>query len=317
VEYVAGLDFGGTSVKIGIVDAAGTIHAKDAVAVDPRASFATTMEALVAGLRSVVAHAGVTISGIGAGTPGFSDRETGILVEGCRNIPNLQGNAIGTYLHRAFGVPSVVDNDATAAAAGELRFGVGRRFRSFVLMTLGTGVGGGLVLDGRVYRGARGFAGEIGHVSLDPNGTWCNCGTRGCLEQYASATAMARLYTEKVQKRGGRTVEPVTARTVFDAAEAGDPAARDVIESAAERIAQSFGSLLNTLNLQACVLGGGVSQAGDAIAGPVRRHLPDYGWPLVLTGVEVVLAELGNDAGILGAAAGILDELYATMSAPP
>jgi glucokinase len=306
VLYVAGLDFGGTSVKMGIVDERGTIVGREAAAVDPSMSFPATMASLVTALRGCVARAKVTLSAIGVGTPGFSDKETGVLVEGCRNIPHLQGNSIGGYLTREFGVPSVVDNDATSAAAGELLFGVGRRFRSFVLITIGTGIGGGLVLEGKVFRGARGFAGEIGHMCLDPNGLWCNCGCRGCFEQYASATATVRLYREKALKRERTVPDALSARDVFEAAARGDPVAVDTIDAVARRIAQAFGTLLNVLNVEACVIGGGVSQAGAAILAPVERHLPDYVWPLVRSGVSVVIAELRNDAGVLGAAAGAL-----------
>jgi glucokinase len=307
VRYVGGLDFGGTSVKMGIVDERGEIVGREVVAIDPAAGFSQVMSSLVVALRGCVRRSGVTLSAIGAGTPGFSDKETGVLVEGCRNIPNLQGNSIGGYLSREFGVPAVVDNDATSAAAGELIFGVGRRFRSFVLITLGTGIGGGIVLDGRVYRGVRGFAGEIGHMCLDPNGLWCNCGSRGCFEQYASAPAIARLYLEKLRKRGREVADTVTARDVFDAAARGESVAADVIDAAGRRIAQAFGTLLNILNVEACVIGGGVSQAGEAIVAPVSRHLADYCWPLVRAGVQIVLAELRNDAGVLGAAAGALE----------
>lgn len=295
-------------MKVGVVDSTGVIVARESVAVDPRASFRVTMDSIVTCLEGTLRATGRQLAGIGVGTPGFTDKDSGVLVEGCRNIPNLQGNSIKSHLEGVFRVPTVVDNDATSAAAGELLFGVGRKYRDFVLITLGTGVGGGLVLDGRVYRGARGFAGEIGHTCVDPNGLWCNCGSRGCLEQYASATAIIRLYREKSMKRGGTPPETMTARQVFDAAAAGDTCAADAIEGAAEKIAQSFGTLLNTLNLEACVIGGGVSQAGEAIVAPVRRHLPDYAWPL-LAGADIVLAELGNDAGILGAAAGVLDRL--------
>jgi glucokinase len=309
VRYVGGLDFGGTSVKLGVVNETGLIGQKDSVAIEASDSFEHVMSAIVAALRASVKKAGVRLSAVGAGAPGFTDKVTGVLVEGCRNIPNLEGNSIGQYLGRALGVPAVVDNDATSAAAGELLFGVGRRFRSFVLMTLGTGIGGGIVLDRRVYRGLRGFAGEIGHMSLDPNGLWCNCGTRGCLEQYASAPAIARLYREKKLKRGGTIPESLTARDVFEAASGGDELAMDTIDAAARAIAQAFGLLLNILDVEACVIGGGVSAAGEAIVAPVARHLADYAWPLVRSGVQVVPAELRNDAGILGAAAGALDSI--------
>ena len=246
---------------------------------------------------------------IGIGTPGFIDKDTGTLLGGCENIPSLQGRSVQQYLEGEFGIPSFADNDATCAAAGELAFGAGRNFRNFIFVTLGTGIGGGFVLDGKVFRGARGFAGEIGHLCIDPNGLWCNCGSRGCFEQYASGPALVRIYAEKRHKRGMGAGEELSARDVVDRARAGDRLAIDTLEDAGRWIAQAFGTLLNLLNLEACIVGGGISHAGEILLEPVRRHLPDYTWALVGKGVEIVLAELRNDAGILGAAAQALERL--------
>ncbi len=192
-------------------------------------------------------------------------------------------------------------------------FGAGRDFSSFVLITVGTAIGGGLVLDGKVYRGWRGFAGEIGHLCVNHDGLWCNCGSRGCLEQYASGTAMLRVYAEKLRKRGQDPDGSLTARDVVDRAKAGDPCARDTVEEAGMWIAQAFGSLLNVLDVEACIVGGGVSEAGEILLEPIRRHLPDQCWPQIGTGVVVRAAELRNDAGILGAAAQAYERL-ATMT---
>jgi glucokinase len=171
------------------------------------------------------------------------------------------------------------------------------------MVTLGTGIGGGLVLDGRVFRGARGFAAEIGHLCVDPKGVWCICGSRGCLEQYASGSAIVRLYAQRLSKRGGAPVSQLTAKHVVDAATSGDLLALQTIEEAAGFLAQAFGSILNLMNLEACIVGGGISQAGEVILEPIRRRLADHCWPLVAKGVHVVAAELQNDAGVLGAAA--------------
>jgi glucokinase len=246
---------------------------------------------------------------IGIGTPGFIDKTEGVLIGGCENIPSLQQRSVQEYLGSAFRVPAFAENDATSAAAGELAFGAGRSFSSFVLITVGTAIGGGLVLDGTVYRGWRGFAGEIGHICVNRDGLWCSCGSRGCLEQYASGTAIVRVYTEKLRKRGQDPHSSLTTRDVVDRAKTGDPCARDTLEEAGMWIAQAFGSLLNVLDLEACILGGGVSEAGEMLLEPIRRHLPDHCWPQVGRGVSVRAAELRNDAGILGAAAQAYERL--------
>jgi glucokinase len=305
MEIAAGIDFGGTSAKIGLVDRGGHIVARTLLVMNPRESFEGIVAPVAAALRTLLAGQGTSLrmTTIGIGTPGFIDKTEGLLVGGCNNIPSLQRRSVQRYLTDAFGVPAFAENDATAAAAGELAFGAGKRFSSFLLITLGTAIGGGIVLDGKVYRGSRGFAGEIGHLCVNRGGLWCDCGSRGCFEQYASGTAIARIYSEKLRKRGQADSDVVTSKAVTDKALSGDPLAIDVIEETGEWIAQAFGSLLNVLDLQACLVGGGVSEAGELLLEPIRRRLPDCCWPQVCHGVEIVAAELRGDAGILGAAA--------------
>ena len=313
MQLAAGIDFGGTSAKIGLVDPQGAILAKDSAALDPRDSFEGLVDTVAASLRGLLsrAPAGSHLSTIGIGTPGFIDKKEGLLIGGCENIPSLQGRSVQQALEKRFSVPAFAENDATAAAAGELAFGAGRTYTNFVLITVGTAIGGGLVLDGRVYRGSRGFAAEIGHLCVVPGGLWCNCGSRGCFEQYASGTAIARIYAEKIRKRGIPVPDILTPKDVVDRAVAGDRLASDTLEEAGAWMAQAFGSILNILDLEACIVGGGVSQAGDIILEPVRRRLPDHCWAQIGEGVKVVAAELRNDAGILGAAAQALERLEA------
>ncbi len=311
MELAAGIDFGGTSAKIGLVDRTGRILAKAQIAMDPRESFEGIVEPVAGCLRDLLHDKapGQDLLTIGIGTPGFIDKNEGMLIGGCNNIPALQHRSVQQYLARAFKVPAFAENDATSAAAGELAFGAGRSLTSFVLITVGTAIGGGLVLDGHVYRGWRGFAGELGHLCVNPEGLWCNCGSRGCFEQYASATAIARVYREKRLKRGEEAGPEISARDVVQWAAAGDVLARDTLEEAGRWIAQAFGSLLNALDLEACMIGGGVSEAGEMLLEPVRRHLPDHCWPQVCNGVKVLAAALRNDAGILGAAAQAYERL--------
>ncbi len=310
MDYAAGVDFGGTSAKIGLVSRDGTVLARDALPVDPGAGFEDVM-------RPVAARVGELAGArprsdrlivIGVDMPGFIEKRGGTVVGGCENIPGLRGKSAQAYLLKALGVPAFSENDATSAAAGELVFGAGRNLSSFLLITLGTAIGGGLVLGGRVYRGWRGFAGEVGHLCVVPDGVPCSCGSRGCFEQYASGTAIARVYREKLRKRGCDDPN-VTAKTVADKAREGDEPARQTLEEAGRYIAQALGGVLNLLDLEACLVGGGVAEAGDILLDPVRRHLPDFCWPEIARGVRILPAGLGNDAGILGAAAQALERL--------
>jgi glucokinase len=304
MDLAAGIDFGGTAAKIGLVDRSGSILARSSVTMDPRETFEGIVAPVEASLRSLLGtrNAVDRLATIGIGTPGFIDKTQGLLIGGCENIPSLQRRSVQQRLAEAFSVPAFAENDATSAAAGELAYGAGRRKSHFVLITIGTAIGGGLVLGGKVYRGWRGFAAEIGHLCVCPGGLWCNCGSRGCFEQYASGTAIARVYGEKRRKRGS-PAETVTPREVVRRAAAGDACAQDALDEAGRWIAQAFGSILNTLDLEACIVGGGVSEAGEMLLAPIRRHLPDHCWPQIGEGVEVLAAELRNDAGILGAAA--------------
>jgi glucokinase len=311
MELAAGIDFGGTFAKIGLVERTGRILARTQVAMDPRESFEGIVGPVAETLRRLMtgqAH-GEKLVTIGIGTPGFIEKTEGILLSGCENIPALQKRSVQQFLARAFDVPAFAENDATSAAAGELAFGAGRSFSSFVLITIGTAIGGGLVLGGRVYRGWRGFAGEIGHLCVNRDGLWCSCGSRGCFEQYASGSAILRVYTEKLRKRGVDPGLSLTTRDVVERGKAGDACARDAIEEAGMWIAQAFGSLLNVLDLEACIVGGGVSESGEILLEPIRRHLPDHCWPQIGQGVSVCAAELRNDAGILGAAAQAFERL--------
>jgi glucokinase len=300
-ERVAGVDLGGTSAKIGIVDRAGTILARDRVAIDARAEFEEIVGPVAAALAALLAGCGGgEPAGIGIGAPGFIDPVTGTVVGGSENIPAMQGRSLAAYLGGKLAVRAWADNDATCAAAAELAFGAGRGLRGFLLVTVGTGIGGGLVLGGRVWRGVRGFAGEIGHVSIDPKGRPCPCGARGCLEQYASGPAIVREWKAGAGPRGGKVDSPLEVARL---ARAGDPAALAAFAGAGRALGQALGGALNLLDIEAFLVGGGIADAGEILLEPVRRGLGEFAYPLVAEGVRVIAAELGNDAGLLGAAA--------------
>jgi glucokinase len=212
----------------------------------------------------------------------------------------MQGRSAAAWLAERLGAPAWADNDATCAAGAELSYGAGRGLRGFILVTVGTGIGGGLVLGGRVWRGVRGFAGEIGHVSLDPRGPACPCGARGCLEQYASGPAIVRAWKAGAGPRSGEAESPMAVARL---ARAGDTAALAAFEAAGQAMGQALGGVINLLDIEACLIGGGVADAGEVLLDPVRRGLRQFAYPLVAEGVRVVRAELGNDAGLLGAAA--------------
>ena len=303
MEYAGGIDVGGTNTKIGLVDSSGRIVARARLQPDPRGAFDTLAQTIADGLRRLHEDAGGRLAAIGIGNPGYTDRESGITVGGAHNVPCLHGNSLSKFLGARFGVPAGADNDGTCAAAAELSWGAGRDAPNFLLITLGTGIGGGLALDGRVVRGARGFAGEVGHFCVQQGGHECVCGARGCFEQYASAGAILKLYQDLRRQRGLPPEPSLSAEGVLAAAAAEDALALQVVDQAARAIAQVFGSVANLLNLDACILGGGLSHAGDLLLRLVREMVPAFTLPLFAEGLRILPAELRNDAGLLGAAA--------------
>ncbi len=304
-----GLDFGGTSVKVGVVSDSGKILRSDIIPVKSLSDFDKVMSPVIDWIDRFLKEGKISIDAVGIGTPGFVDKETKVLIAGSENLPAIKHHSIARIIEDTFHLPAFADNDATCAIAGELVFGAGKNYSDFVMITLGTGIGGGLVLNGRVYRGFRGFAGEIGHICIDPNGPHCNCGSRGCFEQYASGPAIVREYKRMIKNRGINIEEEITPKFIFDRAKEGGELELLLVEDVCHKIAQAFGTLLNVLNVEAFIIGGGISRAGSIISSTVKKYLPDFVWPELLKGVDVVIAELQNNAGILGAAAQAMERL--------
>jgi glucokinase len=249
------------------------------------------------------------VAGVGIGVPGLVDRR-GTL----RFAPNLPGVVelpVGAAMAEATGLPVQVDNDATCALWAEHRSGSARSSEDAVLVTLGTGIGGGILADGRLVRGASGFAGEIGHMVVEAQGRMCGCGRRGCWERYASGSALS--ISAREAARAGRAprllalaggdVEAVAGAHVTAAATEGDVAARAIVEDFAEWVAVGLASLVHVLDVDRCVVGGGLVEAGEVLFGPVRRAFHDrLVAPDHRPGVQVVPARLGERAGAIGAA---------------
>lgn len=290
------IDLGGTAIKSGLVDARGKILARrerptrrTASAREILADIAGEIAPLLATARSL--KRGVT--GIGLGTPGLADGD-GRIVGGCPNIPGWKGADAGVWLRRRFRLPIAVGNDANLAALGEQMFGAAKGARSCVLLTLGTGIGGGIVIDGRLFTGGMGLGTEVGHIVIDRNGPRCPCGGRGCLELYSSATGILKAYGEK------RNVTDV--REVFSRAHSGDRHARTVIEKALGTLGLAMAGLINTFNPDVFLLGGGMSRIPGVIAA-ARRTALAHAVDACKKDVKILPARLGNDAGVIGAAA--------------
>jgi glucokinase len=251
---------------------------------------------------------------IGIGAAGMVDFEAGLM----RSAPNLAWREvpIRDLVARRTGLPCVVDNDANTAAWGEFRFGAANGYRHVLAVTVGTGIGGGIIADGRLFRGAHGFAAEIGHVIVEPNGPPCGCGNRGCWEQVASGRAIGRLGQKSADgdpssliatlAGGGR----VSGRHVSEAAANGDRTAVAIFTEVGRRLGEGIAGLVNILDPEVVVVGGGVAEEGDLLLEPARRAFRDaVEAPEHRPGVQIVAALLGNDAGAIGASALALDLL--------
>jgi glucokinase len=289
------MDVGGTAVKVGVVTREGVVLARTAIPFNPSHAFEAAVNAMCEAGASLLGAR--TPDAIGIATPGYADPATGILVDGANNVPTLRGHALPAAISQRLGVPAFIENDGTCATLAELFFGAGRPFARFALITIGTGVGGGVVIDRRVVRGRDGLPPEIGALCLDPDGPLNYSGIRGTLEQLASASAFVERY-----RCGAGRQDASSAEEVFRLAATGFEPARAAVDGVGRVIAQAFGIMTNLLNLEVCILGGGVSAGGELLLDAVRRHLGSFTWPALHKNVQVALAHHGNEAGLIGAA---------------
>jgi glucokinase len=245
------------------------------------------------------------ISAVSVAVPGTVNFEEGQVVTS-PNLPRLNGFPLGAALQSELNLPAIVENDANAAAVGEMWQGSGRGYRHLVCLTLGTGVGGGIILDGKLWRGADGSAGEIGHIAVDPFAEVpCTCGSRGCLEVYASATAIVRM-TREARPRYPTSIldmsEGLTSAKIFQAGLDGDALALDVFKRMGLHLGIGLASLVNVLNPEIFVIGGGVANGWKLFEKDMNQQVRERAFPLPAQRVKISRAECGDDAGLLGAA---------------
>ncbi|OBY78880.1 glucokinase [Paenibacillus sp. KS1] len=307
-QIYVGVDLGGTAIKVGICDAEGkllhTFEGPTEVAKGPD----TVMDNIEKYVRLIVEQSPYDwsqVAGVGAGVAGFTNVKEGVIIlapnVGFKDVP------IRSILEERLGKPVKIDNDANVAALGEVWSGAGKGIDHCVCYTLGTGVGGGIIINGRIVQGFSGLAGELGHMAVIPDleAIQCGCGKIGCLETVSSATGIIRMANDAVE-RGDRTslslVESITAKDVFDAAKAGDEVAVRIVSRAAYYLGKAMAAVAVTLNPERFIIGGGVSKAGEFLFEQIRETFMKLTPDPVTRGVSIVPAELGNDAGMIGAA---------------
>ncbi len=306
------IDIGGTFIKSALVSSEGEVLSYSSIPTQASRS----REAVVANIRRAYQEVDPgegKVVGIGMGSPGCIDPLSGE-VNWVENISCLNGISLTQALKKEINLPIYIDNDATNASKGEYLFGAGKGAKSLMAVTLGTGIGGGLILDGQVCRGMNNYSGEIGHMTYIPDGMACNCGKRGCLEAYASATAIVRSAESMIKRRlTSRLTElkpqTIDAQLVCDLARQGDEVCCSIIHDVGKALGVVIGSAINLLNLERILIGGGIAAAGDILFEPLRLYTSRHALPLALEGCEILPAALGNDAGLLGCAATVFLEM--------
>lgn len=304
-----GIDLGGTNIAVGLVDESGKIIKKDSAPTRRERGYEEIVRDMASLARCVARESGHSMSevrAIGIGSPGTVDNSRGMVVYA--NNLKMDHAPIAAEMRKYFDLPVNLENDANAAAYGEY-IATGKNASSFVFMTLGTGVGGGIILDGKIYRGFNGAGAEIGHTTIVMGGKKCSCGRRGCLEMYASVTALKAL-TEESRKRyphslindWARRRGYVSGRTAFECAKEGDEAARLVKEQYIRSVAVGVCNMINIFQPEIFVIGGGISREGDELILPIKKYVDENDYNKHMPKTEIRIAKLYNDAGIVGAA---------------
>ncbi len=305
--YRIGVDLGGTNIAVGLVNDKYQIVEAVSVPTDASRPVEQVVDSIGNAIDCVMEKGRVTIadcSMIGVGAPGTCDVEQGIVI--CSYSLSWNHVPLSSMLQKRFGIPVRLDNDANCAALAEVKAGSAKGYKNVVLVTLGTGIGTGIVINGIIYSGLKGNGTEMGHVLIDYDGELCFCGRRGCWDAYASATS---LIVQAKRAASGRPesvlnhLPEITGKSVFDAAKQGDITAKAVVKKYCEYLALGISNIVNALAPEMILLGGGISREGDLILNPVREYIKEYCFDTREEGLPILgVASMGNDAGIVGAA---------------
>lgn len=317
-KVYAGIDIGGTNIKYGLFDKGGKVLFREQRPTLVEKGANPLMHLITNISESLLFHAAeeeYEVPWLGVGTPGAVDSKTGTVVGHSPNIKGWQGTKIGQHLKERLNLPVLVDNDVNAMALAEHKFGAAVGFKNVVCVTVGTGVGGGLILDGRLWRGPNNHAGELGHMSIDPAGPECRCGNTGCLEVFCNSKAIIERTKNKLrqgltpvfEKLLKGSIENLSIRKLFAAGRKGDKIAAEVISETAELLGTGLAGVVNLLNPDIVVIGGGVADGGAGFVEQVGATIRKRAFAAATENLKISRASLGNDAGFIGA--GMLGEV--------
>jgi glucokinase len=309
-KYAIGVDLGGTNIKIGIVSDKGKLIKKTSIKTEAEGGPKKIISNIKKGIDEILVKNKYKIRGIGIGCPGVVSTKKGT-VENPPNLPGWEKVNLGSILKKELDISVHVENDANAAAIGELIFGAGKKYSSFIMVTLGTGVGGGIVFNKKIFRGEFGAAGEIGHISIDAEGQQCNCGSTGCIEAYIGNHYLKERVKidlkqnpdSKIWQLIENDISRVSPRVIQNAAELGDEFAKSVILKMGKQLGVTFASLSNVLDISTFIIGGGVAGFGKPLFDSIRTTLSARVLTPLRPRVKVIPAKLQNEAGIQGASA--------------
>ncbi|MFO8069523.1 MAG: ROK family glucokinase [Alkalibacterium sp.] len=317
-KNIIGVDLGGTTIKFAIVTREGVILDKWSIDTDISDEGSHITPSIIQSITQHMKEKNLQASdflGIGMGSPGTVNKSKGTVI-GAYNLNWKTEQPLQEMIEGATNIPLFIDNDANVAALGEKWIGAGNDEPNVVFITLGTGVGGGVIANGDLIHGAIGAAGEIGHITVDPHGYKCTCGKKGCLETVASATGIVRVAKDKAAafdqdtplKEAILAGETVDAKAIMDAAKEGDAYGIAIADEISDYLGLACGNIANILNPSTIVIGGGVSKAGEFLVERVRRQFAVYAFPTIRKSTHIRIAELGNDAGVIGASSLVINE---------
>jgi glucokinase len=318
-KMVVAVDIGGTKIMTAVFTADGKMLAKEVCPTLSSEGVIRVIERICAAIESLLLSNNIEISQVSAiciACAGGIDTQRGVVVTPSPHLPDWKEIPLADTIKKKFGVNAFILNDASAAALGEHRYGAGKGVKDIVLFTLGTGIGGGIIIDGKLYLGAVGGAGELGHMTVDARGPKCGCGNTGCLEILASGTAIARDAIDRI-KHGeksllmdmvGTDADKITTEVIGKAARSGDKLAQDVIARAAYYLGVGMVNVVNIFNPEMVIIGGGMAELGEMIVEPGRKMAAELPFSINARAARVAFALLGNEAGIYGAATFALDK---------
>jgi glucokinase len=310
MRYAIGVDLGGTFIKIGIVNEKGKILKKVEIETKAKEGPKEVVKQIHKGIRLILTNCKFKIEGIGIGSPGMVNSKKGT-VENPPNFPGWKKVNLKKDITKEFGLPTEIENDANDAAIGELIYGAGKKFRSFIMITLGTGVGGGIIFNKRIYRGDSGAAGEIGHTTINYNGEPCKCGSVGCIETYLGNNYLIQRIKKDLKRHPKSAVlklvdgdsKKITPRIIHEASLLGDMFAKSVIIDAGTKLGYGLASVVNVLDIANIVVGGGVAGFGQLLFEALEQSIKERVLIPIKPRVTVKPAKLKNEAGIKGASA--------------